>query len=810
LSAGPLAPPVIHSTVRSGRCYTGRRCLKVILSGPRLKPVACKNMRKASAAKLCYGLLLACLPASMLCAVWLPPATRDWLLAHHPALDEFLRGHVYPLMPSWPQYFAVQTLAALIAVCATLYWAGTGLEWPRPTRRHVFPALVTAYAAWAALTYLWSAWPYGTRGYVIRELPFYFLCVAAMTLSGQERRWLTYAKAFAAAAFLEAALQGAILLRLSHTEGKPLGRTFQDFAIFYSNKNAACAVVLTASFIVIGFAINSMVEMRRGAKCPDPKRVLLWTALPFVLGTFAFIFFAAGSLAGYVAAGVGLSAYALCVLPLRRRWPAVVAASGLAAAVIIAIVASDTLWTKALRFVLLPERTTSVRIMDWIACKELYVRRPVQGWGMGTFPATYSQFLPPVSRRMPFTRDLRGTHPHNEFVRIAADQGLVGLALYAGILIYAFTASYVALRRRPLKMQLVGYALWAGGLAFVVHCTFGKEPMMWSFAANYWLLLGVLASSVRWPDGAAAADGPHAGEPEPDRDERLKIGPEGWAVLAVVLGAVAWAWWTWGLGAYESTVALNRSTAAQLQMHRAEVAEPMFQEFRRNVEQARARCLWPDEMLHADYVTGWFEARHNEWTKGAQQLQKVLQTAPEFLDSRLLLAECYVHLERDAEAAEQVEEFLSRSPYLIDDGPLPGSSPAQVNDYLMRDARKVTAYDVLASVRGLDAATAALEEHVLSRLSLPKDWVIEDYATTREVRKLLDFYVQGGQWEKAHLLVGRVEEFFRTAGLKRAYDVRRQVRFLARTYSLTDREALSQQVQAAFPEAFATGPAPRQ
>jgi O-antigen ligase/tetratricopeptide (TPR) repeat protein len=739
----------------------------------------------------------------MLCVVWLSPATRDWIAARHPAFAEFLYMHVYPLMPSWPQYFAVQTLAALIAVCGTLYWVGKegGLQWPRLNRRHVFPALVTGYAIWAALTYLWSAWPYGTRGYVIRELPFYFLCVAAMLLCGQERRWLTYAKVFAGAAFVEAALQGAILLRLSHTDGKTLGRTFQDAAIFYSNRNAACAVVLTASFIVIGFAINSIVEMRRGEKGRDSKRVMFWAALPFVLAAFGFIFVVAGSLAGYVAAGLGLFAYALCVLPLRRRWLAVLAVSGLAVAVIIAIVASDTLWTKALRFVLSGERTMSVRIVDWMACKELYVRRPLQGWGMGTFPATYARFQPPLARRLPFTKDLRGTHPHNEFARIAADQGLVGLALYVSMLIYAFTASYVALRDRPLKTRLVGYALWAGGLTFVVHCTFGKEPMMWSFAANYWMLLGVLASGSHWLLG---------GDRGQQEKAPLKIGPEGWAVLAVVLAAVAWAWWTWGVGAYGSTVALNRSRTAQLQMHRPEVAQPMFQEFRRNLEQARARCLWTDEILHADYAAGWFETRHNEWTKGALQLQKVLDTAPDFLDGRLLLAECYAHLERRTEALEQVEQFLSQNPYLVDDGPRAGSSPGQVDEYLARDARKVTAYDVLASVSGLDAATLALEEHVLSRLALPKDWVVEDYATTKEVRKLLDFYVQGGQWEKAHALVGQVEEFFRTAGLKRTYDVRRQVQFLARTYALTDRKALAQQVEAAFPEVFARASAPRQ
>ncbi len=759
-------------------------------------------MRRASAAKLCYGLLLACIPASMLLVVGLPASLAQPLHAEHPSLAGFLDAYILPRMPSWPQYLAVQTLAALIAGCGLLYGLGgeSALVWKRLGQRVLFTALVAGYAAWAGLSYLWSAWPYGTRGYFIRELPFYFLCLAAAFLCAREERWLTYAKVFATAAFAEAALQGILVVQAAHGTGQTFRQAFQDSALFYSNVNAACAVVLTGSFIVVGFAINNIVEAVRKRGPVPSSTILLWTAAPIALAAFGFIVIAAGSLAGYLAAGLGAFAYALCVLPLRRRWPAVLAVGAVGAACIVAIIASDALWVKSLRFVLAPERTTSLRVVDWIACKELYLRRPVQGWGMGTFPATYAQFQPPLARRLPFTQGLRTTHPHSEFARIAADQGLVGLALYAAILIYAFTVSYRALRRRALKTRLVGYALWAGGLAFVVHCTFGREPMMWSFSANYWLLLGVLASAAYWPSGEAPAPA------RPAAEERLKPEPAAWAVWALAAASLAWAWWTWGVGGYESIVALNRSTAAQLQMHVPGKAQAEFREFRQALDEARPRCLWTEEILYGDYVIGWFETAHSEWTKGAQQLEKVLMVAPDFLDSRLFLAECYMGMGQPGDAMVQVEGYLAQNPYLLDDGPTPGSSPAQVDEYLRRDAAKVTGYDVVASLAGLDAATRVLEEHVVSRLALPKDWVVEDYATPREVRKLLDFYAQGGRWDKARALAAQVEGFFRTTQVRRAYDVRQQVRLLARTYAVTGRQPLARELEAALPEAFARAP----
>ncbi|MCK4283296.1 MAG: hypothetical protein KAX44_03180, partial [Candidatus Brocadiae bacterium] len=163
-------------------------------------------MKRDLPARLCYVLLVACVPASMLCAVWLPRSVQAFLSRMAPGLASFVVS-ITPHYPSWSQYFCVQTLAALIAVCAALYWVSGGeirLTRRVLTWRHVFPALVGGYALWAALSYLWSAWPYATRSYVIRELPFYFLCLVAMLTCAKEQRWLALARVFVIAAFIQA------------------------------------------------------------------------------------------------------------------------------------------------------------------------------------------------------------------------------------------------------------------------------------------------------------------------------------------------------------------------------------------------------------------------------------------------------------------------------------------------------------------------------------------------------------------------------------------------------------------------------
>ncbi|KPK61916.1 MAG: hypothetical protein AMK73_07245, partial [Planctomycetes bacterium SM23_32] len=449
-------------------------------------------MKRARPAKLCYYLLLACFPASMVLVVWLAPPWLEWLRDNWPRLHEFLYRRIYPMMPSWLQYFAVQTLAAGVAICGTLYLVG-GRErprWPRWNWRHAFPALVGAYAVWAGLTYYWSAWPYATRAYFIRELPFYFLCVAAMYLFARPERWVSAAKVFAVSAFVEAVLQGAIIVYFARENGWTLRKAFIEKTVFFSNPNFGCPLMLTAGFIALAFLILTVraCPPKQAGRRSSPRPGATVAALVVALFAYAFIFLAANALAAYVAALAAGCAYALCLLPIKRKAAIVYCALAVAVVAVIAVMASETLWTRTLRWAMSPRRTTHLRVVDWAACAELYVRRPLHGWGMGTFPATHARFQVTLARMLPFVAGLRTTHPHNEFARVASEQGLVGLLLYLGILGYAFAASYRALRNQPLRMRLVGYALWGGALTFVVQASFGKAPMNWSFSANYWLL----------------------------------------------------------------------------------------------------------------------------------------------------------------------------------------------------------------------------------------------------------------------------------------------------------------------------------
>jgi hypothetical protein len=389
---------------------------------------------------------------------------------------------------------------------------------------------------------------------------------------------------------------------------------------------------------------------------------------------------------------------------------------------------------------------------------------------MGTFPATHARFFPPLARKLPFLKDKQTTHPHNEFARIAAEQGSVGLLLYLAVLGYAFLASYRALRAQPLRVQLVGYALWAGALTFIVQGAFGKAPMNWSFATNFWLLLGVLASARHWDDDAAP----------PDQDERVRLTPPAWIALLALTGLVGWFWWEWALGGYASMVSFNRAHNAQMHLGEEEGQDERFLRFQRRVKESRPRFLWPDQMLEADYAAGWFLTRQHQWAQAARQLRKVQQTVPEFQRTRFFLAECYLNTGRTAEARAELAEYMARDPY------------------------DLAAYSLLGRI-DLGAAVEMLQTHVLSRLSRPEDWIIEDYPGPEEVRRLLHFYVRLGHTHAARDLVERVQRFFADELGRRPYNVAKLVREMENTYRETGRDEHAERLREMLPDAWAGG-----
>ncbi len=117
---------------------------------------------------------------------------------------------------------------------------------------------------------------------------------------------------------------------------------------------------------------------------------------------------------------------------------------------------------------------------------ELFGERPIQGYGSGSFQAAYRDHS--AKKNVPVSIS------HTEPITVAAEQGLVGLVLYAALVV---TALWTMAARTPARLSVARVAVLATFVALLVHTMayagFFEDPITW-------VLLAL---------GAALASAPH-------------------------------------------------------------------------------------------------------------------------------------------------------------------------------------------------------------------------------------------------------------------------------------------------------------
>ncbi len=116
---------------------------------------------------------------------------------------------------------------------------------------------------------------------------------------------------------------------------------------------------------------------------------------------------------------------------------------------------------------------------------------PVGGVGIGQFHRRSTEYMPPTLRRY-----YEAENAHNQYLQIAGELGLVGLAWFVAVLVLAVVPAI----RRPPEPETAG--LLAGVVAFLV-ASIAQHPLLDSqVAAAFWIALGLLrAPNVQWPAG---------------------------------------------------------------------------------------------------------------------------------------------------------------------------------------------------------------------------------------------------------------------------------------------------------------------
>ncbi len=215
---------------------------------------------------------------------------------------------------------------------------------------------------------------------------------------------------------------------------------------------------------------------------------LAFTALPLV-----FSMSRAGMLAGFAGASVFLASFAA----LRRRRAGRPAGWMLAGTFLLLLLAGVAVWL-GLDPVMERYASTDPRMADrlrvWEAGASLWKTFPVFGTGLGTFRDVF-----PLEK--PAALSARYTFPHNEFVGLVVECGVVGTLLLLGAVATAAAGFLRDLARRNLRTPRQLAACWAfAGLAVVgLHGIFDFSLHMPAVAFLFAFVSGQGLASVRRP-----------------------------------------------------------------------------------------------------------------------------------------------------------------------------------------------------------------------------------------------------------------------------------------------------------------------
>jgi putative inorganic carbon (hco3(-)) transporter len=212
-------------------------------------------------------------------------------------------------------------------------------------------------------------------------------------------------------------------------------------------------------------ALVAVVAMSALLWARERKSLVLLTALVFVLWLGLFPTFSQSSFAALLA---GLAV--LAALKWSLRWTLVAVGGFIVLGVLVVLLTGGRASLDRINI------DTSGRANLVSGGIHLFAQRPVYGYGSGSFPKAYREHV--ETHKAPVSVS------HTEPITIAAEQGLLGLAAYAALLLTALLAMAAGLLKR---MSVARAAVLATFVALLVHTMayagFFEDPITWVLLA---------------------------------------------------------------------------------------------------------------------------------------------------------------------------------------------------------------------------------------------------------------------------------------------------------------------------------------
>jgi tetratricopeptide (TPR) repeat protein/O-antigen ligase len=426
-------------------------------------------------------------------------------------------------------------------------WLLAGLHRGRLTwARSPVTTGVLAFTLWAGISVLYSRYWFvsiSEFGRLAAHVGLFWLALASLRRMVQVRRVVAAACAAAVPiviyAFMQAAGADPIDWATTST-----GRVFS----FLANPTylGSYLALLIPVAIAVGWPLPDSGRATAAARWVISGLFLLIAAL---MAVALYLSFTLGAVAG-LAIG-SLLALVLAIIrrgipAVRRAAPALIAASaGLALVLVVAYRLMPATQQKRVQQVIhFQDPYGKERQLHWRVAIDLFRQRPLTGSGYGTFRIySLEKLSPEWYLEAPGRRKgmLVPGYAHNEYLQMLTDNGIVGGAALAALLVlFYWVAVRVLLREQDRAWWRLGLGITVGMTAFVVQNFFAVTFRQTGAVTFFWLWLGVMAvAGARLPAAGEGVQEPRLREIELPRASWGGLAAAA-AILAAGLAVLSW------------------------------------------------------------------------------------------------------------------------------------------------------------------------------------------------------------------------------------------------------------------------------
>jgi len=143
------------------------------------------------------------------------------------------------------------------------------------------------------------------------------------------------------------------------------------------------------------------------------------------------------------------------------------------------------------------------RFFAWETGSRMFLENPVRGVGAGNYGVVSPAYWNAIEAARYARHERRFYQAHNEYIEIAAEQGVPGIAVMLGLCAFALVSSYRLSRHASTaKERRIGLALLAAVVAISIDATVTFNLQIPGSALLYWTALGMIS----WGLAAASAE----------------------------------------------------------------------------------------------------------------------------------------------------------------------------------------------------------------------------------------------------------------------------------------------------------------